>query len=207
MLQALQRGQPMISWLFIGLVVTILLTPGPTNTLLASSGIHAGFRKSFYLIPAEALGYLLAISFWGILIGKISTHLPALPNILKLFSACYILYLAIRLWRTAEVADSLSQFTIRARELFLATLLNPKALLFASAIFPVIAWQNSYYYVVHMLMFIGLLIPIAVLWTFFGTLLGRNNNRWLNQKNMQKTASLVLMSFSVPLSYSAIMSL
>lgn len=63
MLQALQRGQPMISWLFIGLVVTILLTPGPTNTLLASSGIHAGFRKSFYLIPAEALGYLLAISF------------------------------------------------------------------------------------------------------------------------------------------------
>ena len=137
----------------------------------------------------------------------ISTHLPALPNILKLFSACYILYLAIRLWRTAEIADSLSQFTIRARELFLATLLNPKALLFASAIFPVIAWQNSYYYVVHMLMFIGLLIPIAVLWTFFGTLLGRNNNRWLNQKNMQKTASLVLMSFSVPLSYSAIMSL
>ncbi|EPQ0743786.1 LysE family translocator, partial [Acinetobacter baumannii] len=25
----------MISWLFIGLVATILLTPGPTNTLLA----------------------------------------------------------------------------------------------------------------------------------------------------------------------------
>ncbi|HAB70610.1 MAG TPA: multidrug transporter MatE, partial [Acinetobacter nosocomialis] len=24
----------MISWLFIGLVATILLTPGPTNTLL-----------------------------------------------------------------------------------------------------------------------------------------------------------------------------
>ncbi len=32
----------MVSFLFIGLVVTILLTPGPTNTLLASAGIQAG---------------------------------------------------------------------------------------------------------------------------------------------------------------------
>ncbi len=32
--------------------------------------------------------------------------------------------------------------TIRARELFLATLLNPKALLFASAIFPNIVWKS-----------------------------------------------------------------
>lgn len=197
----------MVSLLFIGLVTAILLTPGPTNTLLASSGIQIGLRKSFRLIPAEALGYLIAISCWGILIGKISTHLPALPHILKLFSAGYILYLAIKLWRTAEVSDHINHATIRARELFLATLLNPKALLFASAIFPIVVWKSSYYYVMYMLTFLCLLIPIALLWTFVGTLLGRKNSRWLNQKNMQKTASLVLMSFSVPLSYSAILGL
>lgn len=197
----------MISWFFIGLVMTILLTPGPTNTLLASSGIQVGMRKSIQLIPAEAFGYLIAITFWGILIGKIAVYLPVLPQILKLFSAAYILYLAIKLWRTAEVTENLNQVSIRARELFLATLLNPKALLFASAIFPVIVWQSSQYYVVYMLVFLSLLIPIAFLWTFIGTLLGTKNSRWLNQKNMQKTASLVLMSFSIPLSYSAILSL
>ena len=66
----------MISWFFIGLVITILLTPGPTNTLLASSGIQVGLRKSLLLIPAEAIGYILAISAWGMLIGKVSATLP-----------------------------------------------------------------------------------------------------------------------------------
>ncbi|WP_432208553.1 LysE family translocator [Acinetobacter variabilis] len=197
----------MISWLFIGLVAAILLTPGPTNTLLASSGIQVGFRKTFRLIPAEAFGYLIAITFWGFLIGKISIYLPELPHILKLCSAAYILFLALKLWRTAELRENFQCISIRARELFFATLLNPKALLFASAIFPVIVWKSSQYYVTYMLAFLALLIPIAFFWTFLGSLLARKNNRWLNQKNLQKTASIILMSFSVPLSYSAFLSL
>ena len=48
----------MISWFFIGLVITILLTPGPTNTLLASSGIQVGLRKSLLLIPAKVVSLL-----------------------------------------------------------------------------------------------------------------------------------------------------
>ena len=109
----------MISWLFIGLVAAILLTPGPTNTLLASSGIQVGFRKTFRLIPAEAFGYLIAITFWGFLIGKISVYLPELPHILKLCSAVYILFLALKLWRTAELGENFQCISIRARELFL----------------------------------------------------------------------------------------
>ena len=50
----------MISWFFVGLVVTVLMTPGPTNTLLASSGIQVGVRRSLALIPTEALGYFIS---------------------------------------------------------------------------------------------------------------------------------------------------
>ena len=197
----------MISMLFIGLVVSILLTPGPTNTLLASSGIQVGVRKSFRLIPAEAFGYLISITLLGVLIGKVSTHFPLLPTILKLFSATYIVFLAIRLWKTANVSQDYNQPTIGAMTLFTATLLNPKALLFASAIFPAIAWVDLSYYVAHMLVFLVLIIPIAFLWTFVGSILSANKISWLNQSNMQKTASLVLMCFSIPLSYSALLTL
>ena len=106
----------MISWFFVGLVVTILLTPGPTNTLLASSGIQVGVRKSLGLIPAEAFGYLISISMWGMIIGTVSKQFPMIPTILKLFSAGYILFLAIKLWRTANQQDDFQKISIRPRE-------------------------------------------------------------------------------------------
>lgn len=197
----------MVSWFFIVLVMSILLTPGPTNTLLASSGVQVGWRKSLRLIPAEALGYVIAISLWGFLIGKLSSQFQLLPILLKLLSAFYIIYLAIKLWRTAKLQHSLNIPTIRARELFVATLLNPKALLFASAIFPPIAWLSLKIYAHHMLGFLILIVPIAMLWTYLGAVLATNKVKWLNQSNLQRSASLVLMSFSIPLGYSAILSL
>ncbi|NNG76630.1 LysE family transporter [Acinetobacter sp. ANC 4277] len=197
----------MISWLFIGLVVTILLTPGPTNTLLASSGIQVGVRKSLRLIPAESIGYLISITVWGIIIGTVSSRFPILPIFLKLLSALYIIFLAIKLWKTADIEASYNLPTIRARELFCATLLNPKALLFASAIFPSSAWLTLNNYLVHIGMFLILIVPIALFWTFIGSILATNKVRWLNQSNLQKTASLVLVSFSIPLGYSALLSL
>ena len=197
----------MISWFFIGLVITILLTPGPTNTLLASSGIQVGLRKSLLLIPAEAIGYIIAISAWGMLIGKVSTTLPLLPTFLKSLSAGYIVFLAVKLWRTADQKVALNQPTIRPRELLCATLLNPKALLFASAIFPAVAWNSQQIYMAHMGTFVALILPIALFWISVGAALATNKVKWLSQSKLQRTASVVLVSFSIPISYSALINL
>ena len=62
-------------------------------------------------------------------------------------------------------------------------------------------------YLLHIGLFLLLIVPIALFWTFIGSILASNKVRWLNQSNLQKTASLVLISFSIPLSYSAILSL
>ena len=197
----------MISWFFIGLVITILLTPGPTNTLLASSGIQVGLRKSLLLIPAEAIGYIIAITAWGMLIGKVSATLPLLPIFLKLLSAAYIIFLAIKLWRTANQDVVLNQPTIRPKELLCATLLNPKALLFASAIFPAAAWKSQDIYMAHMSTFVGLILPIALFWISVGAMLATNKVNWLSQAKLQRTACIVLVSFAIPISYSALSNL
>ncbi|WP_343579499.1 LysE family translocator [Acinetobacter sp.] len=194
----------MISWFFIGLVITILLTPGPTNTLLASSGIQVGLRKSLLLIPAEAVGYIIAITAWGMLIGKVSATLPLLPTFLKLLSAAYIIFLAIKLWRTANQEVVLNQPTIRPKELLCATLLNPKALLFASAIFPAAAWKSQDIYMAHMVTFVALILPIALCWICVGAMLASKKVNWLSQAKLQRTACVVLVSFAIPISYSAL---
>ncbi len=106
----------MISWFFIGLVITILLTPGPTNTLLASSGIQVGIRKSFRLIPAEALGYLISITLWGALIGTVSDPSPIIAHHSKIIQ-CRLYYFSWRLNYGARpnVEQTFNQPTIRAR--------------------------------------------------------------------------------------------
>ncbi|MEX5538905.1 LysE family translocator, partial [Pseudomonas syringae] len=83
-------------------------------------------------------------------------------------------------------------------------LLNPKGLLFASAIFPQAAWTSLATYGLHMSAFIMLILPIAFFWICVGSVLVSNKIAWLNQQNLQRTASIILMSFSLPLSYSAI---
>ena len=50
------------SWLFVLAVIAVLMIPGPTNALLASSAHQKGLAKTSLFIPAELLGYFYAIN-------------------------------------------------------------------------------------------------------------------------------------------------
>jgi threonine/homoserine/homoserine lactone efflux protein len=50
------------SWLFVLAMIAVLMIPGPTNALLASSAHQQGIAKTSLLIPAEFFGYMYAIS-------------------------------------------------------------------------------------------------------------------------------------------------
>ena len=153
--------------LFALTVLLILGTPGPTNTLLATAGATVGFRRALPLVPAEAAGYLIAILIIGLALGPAIAGVPAVAAGLRLAVGGYLAWLAVKLWRQGPV--DLSALPVTPRQVFVTTLLNPKALVFALGVIPFGAerWWP------WLLGFLGMLVGVALGWIALGSALGR----------------------------------
>lgn len=133
--RAWRDGTDMDSPLLFALAALALLaTPGPTNTLLAASGAALGVRRSLPLIPAELAGYATAIGLLILLARPLVDAQAELDIAIRLGAGLWLAWSALHLWRDARTA--LAPRPAGAGRLFLTTLLNPKALVFAFAIFP-----------------------------------------------------------------------
>ena len=115
-------------------IALILATPGPTNALLASAGGTAGGRRPWGLIAAELVGYGLAITGLRLAGAPAIAAFPALAPALRLILAVYLLFLGCCLWRHDVAADT--RGVVSPGRVFVTTLLNPKAVIFAFALFP-----------------------------------------------------------------------
>jgi threonine/homoserine/homoserine lactone efflux protein len=155
--------------LFALAVLVILGTPGPTNTLLATGGAALGWRRAWRLIPAEMAGYTIAILVLGLLLGPAIAAQPWLARAMRLAVACFLLALAWKLWRRGLAGGARAGEAVTPGQVFLTTLLNPKAIILALGVVPfgqapVWPW---------MLGFLAILAPVASAWVLFGALLGR----------------------------------
>jgi len=184
-------------WSFLLVIATILLTPGPTNTLLASSGISQGLRRSAPLLSFECLGYVCATSIWGLVLNTTMHDYPFVINLIKVVSGLYIAKLGLRLWYQAR-RDPLQELLVSVKplELFIATLLNPKAVIFAMALFPVQTWLSVSNYAGVMGSFVLLVASIGGLWIVFGSVLMAGRVRWLQPQVFQRLAALTLWGFA-----------
>ncbi|SAK88239.1 LysE family protein [Caballeronia calidae] len=191
------------SLLLLGIVI-ILITPGPTNTLLAAAGLRRGIKRAMPLMAAELAGYLIAISAWGYLVTHAANFLAWLPTSMRIACSVYIAYLAVAMWRAAVSLPTSAHKTAGVSALFVTTLLNPKAMLFASAIFPPSAFADPIAYLRTMSIFAAALIPIGFLWITFGAALGTGRLAWLSPERVQRGASIVLATFSVALAWTTI---
>jgi len=190
--------------LFATGVALVLIMPGPTNTLLAAAGLKQGLRRASRLTLAELAGYYLAITVWGFFLGQAVQMHAWMPSAMRAVSGVYVAWLAIRLWRSAPVMASAQGRQIDMRTLFVATSLNPKAILFAGTIFPQAAFHDATAYATAMVLFGILLLPIGTLWVAFGAQLGTGRLHWLEPVRVQRGASLVLGAFSLSLAWAAL---
>ena len=144
----------------------------------------------------------MAISVWGYGMAQMMAQWPQLPTLMKAISAVYLAFLAMRLWQTASTSANGFTGRISAPHLFVATLLNPKALLFATAVFPVVAWQTWAGYVTVMLEFVLLALVAASCWIALGTSLRQAEQTWLQPAHLQRVAACVLSVFAIGLLWS-----
>jgi threonine/homoserine/homoserine lactone efflux protein len=154
--------------LFTLAVLAVLGTPGPTNTLLATAGATAGLRRSLPLIPAEAAGYTISILVVASALGPVMAQAPLLAAVLRAAVGAYLLHLALRLWRHGG-ASLAAGAAVTPAQVFIATLLNPKAIVFALGILPFGVGRGVWPY---LLGFLLLLTAVATAWIATGAMLG-----------------------------------
>ncbi len=183
----------------------ILLVPGPSNTLLLSSGIKFGVARSVYLVAAEALGYLTAISAWGFFLLAVSHSSPALVVAIKILCAAYIAYLGWEMWPSHQILGSVDDKRMTFPSMYCVTLLNPKAILFASGIFPLEAFASAEGFFMCIACFVLTLVPVALGWLWLGATLKGSGNARIKPALLLRCASVVLFLFSGTLAYSVLM--
>jgi threonine/homoserine/homoserine lactone efflux protein len=115
--------------------VALLATPGPTNTLLATSGATRGVKASLPLLLGEGVGYVLAIVTLRAAVGPLIAAEPVFAQILSGLICAYLLYLSLSLWRRSTLPlDTAAPVTLA--HVFVTTLLNPKAIVFGFTVLP-----------------------------------------------------------------------
>jgi threonine/homoserine/homoserine lactone efflux protein len=145
-------------------VLALLLTPGPTNSLMLLAGAERGLTPALRLIPAELAGYLLTVVPLTLIGLSVLEAWPALKLVVALAAAVWVAVLALRLWRLP--ANGAEQGSVGARALFVTTALNPKALIFGLVLLP-----SPDRLATNLCLFAALVVVVAILWAGLGAAL------------------------------------
>ena len=188
---------------FILAILLLLCTPGPTNTLMALGGYSRGWRRALPLVTGELAGYLLVIVPVATLAAPLFDAYPKASLVAKAAATLWVLYLSVRLWLSTRKSANL-QHDISVKQVFVTTVLNPKALIMALVIMPhgtlsiLAPW---------LALFASLVLFAANGWILFGRLMRGTPRFEIGPIAIRRTASVCLLLFAMILANSSIQSL
>ncbi|MGF6400765.1 threonine/homoserine/homoserine lactone efflux protein [Pseudomonas frederiksbergensis] len=178
-------------------LLTVLLVPGPTNSLLLQSGISRGLNgHSFRLIAAEWLAYVIQITMWGISIDLLVADYSWVVIATKIFAVCFLFYISLKLWFSVKGNASSTAAGISVPALFVATLTNPKGLFFVSFVAPVGTFLAMDSYVSFISLFSMVIFPVGLVWVATGAYFGRKLHSVVSGRLVNRAISVVIALFA-----------
>jgi len=115
-------------------------------------------------LVGELAGYNIAIAAMRQAFGTVISETSGAQTLLKFAITAYLVFLAIRLWRASPGSGG-SAFTVP--RVFVTTLLNPKAFIFALLIFPAPPVPIALYFAAFSIM----VVAVGTTWIVGGALL------------------------------------
>jgi threonine/homoserine/homoserine lactone efflux protein len=188
---------------FLFACVTVLFVPGPTNTLLATSGATGGFRRSLTLPLAELAGYTISIWTLALVVAPLVNGSPIVSVVLRLACGAYLIWSAVHLWREGSNALTSGE-PVSFRRVFVTTLLNPKAVLFALVIIPYLGERKFAAAAPYLIAHAALVVAASLSWIGFGALVGAGARTRIDAGVIRKTGASVLGVLGVLLSSSVL---
>jgi threonine/homoserine/homoserine lactone efflux protein len=125
---------------FVAATILLVITPGPTVTLVVSYALAQGRRSGFATVAGVALGDLTAMTLSVLGLGALLAASATLFTIVKWARAAYLVYLGVRLWRADPDGETAAIERRSPRAMlahaFAVTALNPKSIVFFVAFLP-----------------------------------------------------------------------
>ncbi len=177
---------------FILVSLSLLATPGPTNTLLAASGAVSGLRRSLPLLFGELAGYLTAITLLLAIVGPVVSAVPTFGIGLRIAVCVYLVHLALMFWRRSA-APIKTERPVTLLRVFVTTLLNPKAVIFAFTLLPFSAAADLADMLPWLAALSLLIVTVGASWIALGAAMHRSAPSEIGQARIYKLASAALM--------------
>ncbi|MCX7325990.1 MAG: hypothetical protein NTZ14_16550 [Hyphomicrobiales bacterium] len=126
----------MVSTAFLAGLVALLVTRGPTNTLLLVAGATGPPRAAPWRLGAEAIAYRLAVTLPGFALQPVLAAEPGLAPGVQVLAASYRLHAAWRMWHRPLSPAALTAAPVTPGMIAVMTLLNPKIPMIAFGLMP-----------------------------------------------------------------------
>ena len=195
---------------FVLASVAIILVPGPSVMFVIARAVAWGRMTAAITALGNALGMLLLSVFIAVGLGPLLQRYALLLIVVQVLGGMYLIHLGIDAWRhRQEHADDMvkieevkpSSYQI-LRQGFTVGALNPKALVFFSAVFPQFVDPDVGSITIQLLIFGAIFTALALLLDgTWGVLVGSSRDWFVTSRNrlvfLRTVGSLVMMALGV----------